>query len=225
MQQIVDPFMPTTIQLPRNMRPNASVQRIVRRVQPVTLAHRPIDDMITRPVRRTFVSNSEFRRPAAQRAKTVAAPTTISEVKPVNEQLAKQSVFEDQFVPQQRPQTIEQPQAAIQAQPKAATKSRAKRLLSALQVPGIILASVLVGYFMQSLVYGEIAVAVYAVIALLFKVASRTTFMLALMSLFVIIITVIANPGGTLSTNFAVYTFLLLVVGTLSLAREVRAEA
>ncbi|HSW80635.1 MAG TPA: hypothetical protein VLG47_07700 [Candidatus Saccharimonadales bacterium] len=228
MQQIVDPFMPTTMQLPRNLRPKIPVQRIVHRANQAPLPRRTIDGMISRPVQRTFVSTSEFRRPAQQTAKPVVATSMISEVNPAAAPAvaptADQSVFENQFVPQPQPQAIDRPQSTVQAQPKIAAKSRTKRMLAALQVPGIILASVVIGYFMQSLVYGEIAIAVYAIVALLFKVASRTTFMLALMSLFVIIITVIANPGSTLSTNFAVYTFLLLVVGTVSLGREVRSE-
>ncbi len=221
MQQVVDPFMPVTMQLPHR-RP-IQVQRIVPRARAAVLPRRTIDGMVaSRPtasqVRRTFVSNSEFRRPL-QPVQTTNNRPVITEMKSALVQTSQPSVFEEQFVPAAKPQINTQPQV------KAKTKSRAKRILNALQVPAIILISVIVGYLMQSLVYGEIAIGIYAACALIFKVASRTTFMLAMLSLIVIIATVLTNSTNGLSQNFAVYTFLLLAVGTVSLGREARITA
>ena len=80
------------------------------------------------------------------------------------------------------------------------------------------------GVLAQSLVIGEVLIVVYAIFAFVRRVPSRTTFLLALMSLVLIVVLLTMKPESRLAQNFAVYTFLLLVIGTISLAIEVRSE-
>lgn len=85
----------------------------------------------------------------------------------------------------------------------------------------LILGTVCVGLFISTLVFGELVIAAYAVFALIKRVPSRTTFMLALIALGSVVLLLVIRGGETgLSDNFAVYTFLLLVVGTICLGRE-----
>jgi energy-coupling factor transporter transmembrane protein EcfT len=80
------------------------------------------------------------------------------------------------------------------------------------------------GIFAQVLVFGEIVIAVYAVLAFIKHISSRTTFLLALFALLIIVFLLTVQGNDTPSDNFAVYTFLLMVVGTISLGLEVRRD-
>lgn len=100
--------------------------------------------------------------------------------------------------------------------------SRASQIFQAIVI--IILANAL-GLGISSLVIGEIAIGIYAIIAWLFKISSRTSFGIALFAFAMIILLQIIRPESELSSNFAVYTFLLLAVGTVSVCFEVRQGA
>jgi hypothetical protein len=79
-----------------------------------------------------------------------------------------------------------------------------------------------IGMLLQAAVYGELLIAVYAIFALVRRVESRTTFMLALISLGCILVMLLLRPNLELMQNFAIYAFLLLLVGTVSLTTETR---
>jgi len=78
------------------------------------------------------------------------------------------------------------------------------------------------GLMLQTAAAGELLVAAYAVFALLRRVESRTTFTLALVSLGCIVAMLLVKPDPTLMKNFAIYAFLLMGVGTMSLVAETR---
>ena len=80
-----------------------------------------------------------------------------------------------------------------------------------------------VGFLLRSLLVGEIIIVLYGILAFVFRVESRTTFILVLMSFAVILIASMRSDTA-LASVFAVYAFLLLVVGTISLGREVHSE-
>jgi hypothetical protein len=80
------------------------------------------------------------------------------------------------------------------------------------------------GLAIQLLPLGEIVIGLYAVFALIRRVPSRTSFTLALFALIGVVVLLIIRGADTLSQNFAVYAFLLLVVGTISLALELRRQ-
>jgi hypothetical protein len=91
-----------------------------------------------------------------------------------------------------------------------------------LQVPLLILGGTFVGFFVQSLIFGVCIIALYSVFAFVFRFPSRATFMLAFMSLVTVVVLLVAQPTTALASNFATYTFLLLVIGVIALAIEAR---
>lgn len=87
---------------------------------------------------------------------------------------------------------------------------------------GLVAAIVVAGTVVQTLVAGELLIAAYAVYALVRRVPSRTTFLLALLSLATIMALRALGKDTLLAANFAVYSLLLAFVGVITLAREVR---
>jgi hypothetical protein len=55
-------------------------------------------------------------------------------------------------------------------------------------------------------------------------IASRTTFTLALLSMVATTLLLVVRGNIPLAQNFATYTFLLLVVGVITLTRELKKE-
>ena len=91
-------------------------------------------------------------------------------------------------------------------------------LLIALAAPGMLAA----GLMTQSVSAGEVLIGAYAAVALLRRIESRVTYMLALASLACILVLLLARPDPVLMQNFAVYAFLFILIGTLSLTLETR---
>lgn len=98
-----------------------------------------------------------------------------------------------------------------------------KRSLKKLFQLFLFLCLIIFALLVQSPMIGQLAVLVYAVVALIFRFSSRTTFILAIMS-FLLVLLASARSDVNLAQTFSAYAFLLLVVGTISLAREVRSE-
>ena len=113
---------------------------------------------------------------------------------------------------------------SYQQVPAQASSTKKRRLASlivkTLLIPLAIIAAVIIGMFMQTLVFGEVAVCLYAIFALVLRISSRTTFQLAFITLIGILLLSATGKNDVLANNFAVYTFLLIVIGTLSLIRE-----
>lgn len=117
------------------------------------------------------------------------------------------------------------PYTALSTQPKAqvqpkSIRSRARSLIGWrnlwIAVGGIV--GLLLCF--QSLSLGEAAIGLYAIAALTLRFSSRATFVAALLGLGGILLFLALQGEDTLSENFAVYTFLLLAVGTVSLGLE-----
>ncbi len=130
-----------------------------------------------------------------------------------------------------RPQRITPPvearQQAVPASPRhTARRGWLRRPLRRLQVPVVMLAAAAVVLLAQSLVLGEIAISVYTVAAIVRRVSSRTTFAFALLTLVSVLLMLCINRTNALVGHFAIYTFLLLAAGTVSLGIElIRGEA
>ncbi len=84
----------------------------------------------------------------------------------------------------------------------------------------LIVATALFSGFLRDVSFGQIVVVVYAVIALIFKIPSATTFKMTLISLVIIPLTTTIDPEGDLANTFAVYAYLLLVAGLMCAVRE-----
>lgn len=91
-------------------------------------------------------------------------------------------------------------------------------------LPLIIVGAMVAGVFAQSAVFGQFLVVAYGLAALIWNIASRTTFTLALLSMIATTILLIVRGNIGLAQNFATYTFLLLVVGVITLIRELKKE-
>lgn len=91
-----------------------------------------------------------------------------------------------------------------------------------IQLPLLLVAGALGGFFAESLAIGLSLLAMYAIIAFVKRIASRTTFTLALLLLAAISIMLLFKPNMRLIGNFATYAFVLLAVGVITLGRESR---
>lgn len=111
-------------------------------------------------------------------------------------------------------------QAPVQKKSVRKDRRLLSRILNILQIPLVIIAAVFVGFFMQSLLFGEIAICIFAIFAIVKHLPSRTSFQLAFITLIGILVLNITESGSSLAANFAIYTFLLLGVGTISLILE-----
>lgn len=101
-------------------------------------------------------------------------------------------------------------------------RKKSHTILRRVRLPAIIIAVIGTGLVVPSLQAGEVIIGAYALFALIRGVSSRTTFILALVAMLVIVVALGLQGDGSISENFAVYTFLLLAVGTVSMGLEVR---
>jgi hypothetical protein len=116
---------------------------------------------------------------------------------------------------------------AVAQTPKPQSKpiQHAKRSpIRKLHIPLILISAVGVGLFLQSQTSGEVIIAIYAVYAVIKHVSSRITFILALVALISVALLSAVQADSTMTDNFAVYAFLLLVVGTICMGLELRHE-
>jgi hypothetical protein len=102
--------------------------------------------------------------------------------------------------------------------------TRRRGIPERLQLPLIIAGAMLAGIFAQSVVFGELLVVAYGTAAIVWRIASRTTFTLALLAMVATTLLLVVRGNVALAQNFATYTFLLLVVGVISLIRELKKE-
>lgn len=104
--------------------------------------------------------------------------------------------------------------------PKQRTGITAEKL----QMPLIIGGAGLAGIFAGNIVFGQLLVVAYGIAAWIFGIGSRTSFSLALASMCTATFQLVFLGNVGLSQNFAVYTFLLLAVGVITLNRESKKE-
>lgn len=93
-----------------------------------------------------------------------------------------------------------------------------------MQMPVLVVTCMIAGFFVQSLWFGIGAVVLYAILSAIFRVPSRVTFTLAFMSLLTVIVLLLLKPQAELASNFATYTFMLLVTGVIALSIEARPQ-
>jgi hypothetical protein len=88
----------------------------------------------------------------------------------------------------------------------------------------IILGGVVLGFMAQSAIIGQLLIVIYGIACLIWRIASRTTFLLATLTIVATIIIVATQNNSLSAQNFASYAFLLLVVGIITSAREMREQ-
>jgi hypothetical protein len=113
------------------------------------------------------------------------------------------------------------------------TKAQKMRKVTKISAWAVVGAVVIGGLSLFSQEIGEIALAIYAVVALWRRWPSQQTFALALAMFGGIILSSLLTSFNLpyldniqqISENLAVYAFLLLCIGTVALAREVRHDS
>ncbi|HSX32941.1 MAG TPA: hypothetical protein VLF91_01245 [Candidatus Saccharimonadales bacterium] len=109
--------------------------------------------------------------------------------------------------------------------PRTTPPARQRRGLPAwLQLVLTVFTALLAGLFASSAAFGQIVIVAYGVVALWKHLPSRTSFLLALVSIAAMAAILIGKGDTKLSATFATYAFLFLVAGVASLGREVKQE-
>jgi hypothetical protein len=91
-----------------------------------------------------------------------------------------------------------------------------------IQLPLILFGGTISGFMIQTMALGMLVIGIYGIYAIVTKVPSRTTFMLAALCVGAVTILLLLKPNAELAANFSTYTFLLLVIGVFTLLREGR---
>jgi uncharacterized membrane protein YcjF (UPF0283 family) len=127
---------------------------------------------------------------------------------------------------QAQPKTkIQHPQQLVAEKSVAKPAKKPRKKAAKLQTPLLVLAIVVGGFLIQqSVAVGELCIVVYAAITLKQRIASRLTFILALVAFVGVLVMLLFQANEALAKNFALYSFLLLAVGVLSLVRELFSE-
>lgn len=97
-----------------------------------------------------------------------------------------------------------------------------KKRFAWLAMPLLAVAGMSAGFLVQSLLIGQAMLLVYAIWAFWRRVPSRTTFLLGLLTFGTTVLFFTVRQNGELAQNFAVYTFWIVVIGTISMAIEIR---
>lgn len=104
------------------------------------------------------------------------------------------------------------------------TKTRKRALPQAIRLLAVSLAAMAIGFGSQVYVVGELALVCYGLAAFIWRIPSRTTFSLAFIAMATMTILLVVRGNVVYAQAFASYTFLLLVVGVLTLSRELKKE-
>lgn len=96
------------------------------------------------------------------------------------------------------------------------------RIWQKLQLPMLMLAGTMGGFFADNLAVGLALISAYGITAFVTRISSRTTFTLALILLGAISVMLLFKPSALAIRNFSTYAFVLLMVGVITLGREAR---
>ena len=205
MSQLVDPFVPVNASVrPRH---NAKPVNVHARLSPS-----PRQTPISKPI--------AYAQPPAQPPKVQQIQRPMRAHPQSVQQAQLQST---QPIPRATGRQPHRPYKTPPAERQFLAKfPRLRRVLYFLQFPAIIIGCLSAGIIAQSVVIGQILLLVYAVVVLIFRIDSRTTFLMAFLLLCSVISLIIFRGVNAIATNFAVYSFVLLLVGVLSLWRELK---
>lgn len=224
-QPIVDPFVPAPGQLARSRAMEAARQ--ARPAGPtLENRHGSIDGVVpsrsSSAGRGVSPAHQPYRGPAAS-LHLKYAPHTVTQQMDVAPRQAGVSRPAPTRQPARQPvlQPVDQPQPAV-ATVKEAKKSKPKK--EGVSTLWLVTAAAFAGIAMFSVVAGQIAIAIYGVMALWRRWPSQQNFALALTMFGGIVLASLVPAFKNVADNLAVYAFLLLCIGTVSLAREVRQD-
>jgi hypothetical protein len=197
-----------------------------------------IDGIVAKPATTTATTPARYRGPAGplhtQYITAISQPTTVRPQPqryqpPRREYQAPASTV----VPAPTSATAATPRVQQQPQPQASSttgtpKTKAARKSSSkkegISTIWLVVAAAIVGLAMFSVIAGQIAIAVYAVASLWRRVPSYQSFVLALVMFGAIILVSLIPSFHNVAGNLAVYAFMLLCVGAISLGLEARRD-
>ncbi|HTE22771.1 MAG TPA: hypothetical protein VK674_07105 [Candidatus Limnocylindria bacterium] len=114
-----------------------------------------------------------------------------------------------------------QPQAPARHKAKPSRKRHSFRTVLRLMLQATaVIVLLLLGLFSRYAVIGQVVIGLYGVAALVMRLESRTSFTLAVMALAVVLVASL-RADTVLAGAFAIYAFLLLAIGAISLGREI----
>lgn len=121
-----------------------------------------------------------------------------------------------------RPSRPSQAPPAMPPEPQTPAKKpqRLRRIIKALLQASALMALLLIGLLSRYAVVGQAMIGVYALCVVIFRIESRTTFTLAIMSLAVVLVSSV-RTDRVLAGAFAIYAFMFLSIGVVSLSREI----
>ncbi|HSX27937.1 MAG TPA: hypothetical protein VLF60_00625 [Candidatus Saccharimonadales bacterium] len=119
------------------------------------------------------------------------------------------------------------PQPTVQApQPQTVAPPRSKRsrFLTRFQMPLILMGAIFLGTLAQTLMVGQVLLAIYAVFAIWKGMASALSFKLGLIGMVATAMAFVLQ-NGQLANTFAIYTFWLFAIGLVTLFIEIWRES
>jgi|GEM_PF-3483927 len=192
--------MPQPQPLPRKQiapRPAPVAVAPVSAVPPVTKAPAPVSNDAPRlQVMQPAMSRHRPQAPAPSSQPTVAT---------------RQPRPHEQVQPSGQPEATS---ADSQKKPKAKKEG--------ISTVWLVAAASIAGLAVFSVVAGQIAIALYAIVALWRRIPSHQSFILALVMFAAIIVVSLIPSSHDVAGNLAVYAFMLLCVGAISLGLEAR---
>ena len=102
----------------------------------------------------------------------------------------------------------------------SATKSKkvTTKAYQLIRIPIFIVVALSVSFLLQSIILGGVAIALYATYAFVKRISSKVSFQLSIVAIIGIVALVALGNDAQLVSNFTIYTLLLIIIGTISLA-------
>jgi hypothetical protein len=125
-----------------------------------------------------------------------------------------------------RPPTASQAHSTPRPEPKKPSKPAVpfwKKVVNFVGQVALFFVLLAIGLLIQSPIIGQLFIILYGIGVFIWHISSRTTFILVL-GCFGVVLFASIKANFPLATTFAMYAFLLLIIGTISLAGEVRNE-
>lgn len=146
-------------------------------------------------------------------------PTIVDPFVPVRGSTAQRII---EHAANNKPRTQPKKNNAIETKKSRVPRLKLPALGQKWQIILITIAAAVAGLLMTVPGAGELIVGIYALMVILLRIKSKTTFILAgLMFVFVVVLLLI-EPSKILATAFATYAFLMLVIGLITLVFEIK---
>lgn len=219
--QVIDsiqPFRPGE-RAPRRLPPPPGPPPSPRRMpvqSPVARPPQSVDGMVRRPMPAAAPFRPIGQSPSLQPARPAAPPSQLQPPRPVSIQANTAALSP-------APTVVQLPSLALPPAPSLALPKKRSFWIKALGVVGAI---AFVGFIIATRQpFGQVLIMVYGIVAIKRHLPSRVTFLLALAALGLALVSSVLLGGQSgIPPSFASYAFLLLAIGAVALAVELRED-